>query len=208
VVSRRRSSSPNGRSGRAKGTHRRRAERRPQPVRCRFAAQLPAHIRADIGMGCALGWDWRRRAWSSLVRPYAPADVREARPRQIATGEGEGENRSVRPKRAGGSDLGTLETTATRHGDAWLAQNGSRVCVQLDGQGSSSAGQAEGAPDSAAPLASFLVLRTRATARVSNGIRIRRAQRQSSATRSWPPERWESSTGGVIDVWRAERHES
>jgi acyl-CoA dehydrogenase len=126
---------------------------------------------ADIGMGCALGTGGGMV--KSLVAAYAPADVREHVLAKFATGEWEGETAQLLTERAGGSDLGTLETTATRHGDAWLLNGFKWFASNCDGQVFVVLAKPEGAPDSGRGVATFLVLRTRRDG-TRNGIRIRR----------------------------------
>ena len=99
---------------------------------------------ADIGMGCALGTGGGMV--KSLVAAYAPADVREHVLAKFATGEWDGETAQLLTERTGGSDLGALETTATRHGDCLAAQRLQVVCVQLRRPGVRRAGQARGRP--------------------------------------------------------------
>src|SRR6202020_2940019 len=126
---------------------------------------------ADIGMGCALGTGGGMV--KSLVAAYAPADVREHVLAKFASGEWEGETAQLLTERAGGSDLGALETTATRHGDAWLLNGFKWFASNCDGQVFVVLAKPEGAPDSTRGAASFLVLRTRRDG-TRNGIRIRR----------------------------------
>ncbi len=126
---------------------------------------------ADIGMGCALGTGGGMV--KSLVAAYAPADVREHVLAKFATGEWEGETAQLLTERAGGSDLGTLETTATRHGDSWLLNGFKWFASNCDGQVFVVLAKPEGAPDSSRGVATFLVLRTRRDG-TRNGIRIRR----------------------------------
>src|ERR1700759_315464 len=126
---------------------------------------------ADIGMGCALGTGGGMV--KSLVAAYAPADVREHVLARFASGEWEGETAQLLTERAGGSDLGALETTATRHGDAWLLNVFKWFASNCDGQVFVVLAKPEGAPDSSRGAASFLVLRNRRDGS-RNGIRIRR----------------------------------
>ncbi|HEY2448328.1 MAG TPA: acyl-CoA dehydrogenase family protein, partial [Mycobacterium sp.] len=114
---------------------------------------------ADIGMGCALGTGGGMV--KSLVAAYAPADVREHVLAKFATGEWEGETAQLLTERAGGSDLGTLETTATQHGDSWLLNGFKWFASNCDGQVFVVLAKPEGAPDSSRGAASFLVLRNR-----------------------------------------------
>jgi acyl-CoA dehydrogenase len=126
---------------------------------------------ADIGMGCALGTGGGMV--KSLVAAYAPADVREHVLDKFATGEWEGETAQLLTERAGGSDLGMLETTATRRGDAWLLNGFKWFASNCDGQVFVVLAKPEGAEDSSRGVATFLVLRTRRDG-TRNGIRIRR----------------------------------
>jgi len=130
---------------------------------------------ADIGMGCALGTGGGMV--KSLVAAYAPADVRDHVLDKFATGEWEGETAQLLTERAGGSDLGMLETTARRDSGE---DNGSWRLNGLKWFASNCAGQVfivlakpEGAEDSSRGVATFLVLRTRRDG-TRNGIRIRR----------------------------------
>src|SRR3984893_10587548 len=126
---------------------------------------------ADIGMGCALGTGGGMV--KSLVAAYAPADVREHVLARFASGEWEGETAQLLTERAGGSDLGALETTATRQGDAWLLNGFKWFASNCDGEAFIVLAKPEGAPDSARGVATFLVLRTRRDG-TRNGVRIRR----------------------------------
>jgi len=126
---------------------------------------------ADIGMGCALGTGGGMV--KSLVAAYAPADVRDHVLAKFETGEWEGETAQLLTERTGGSDLGALETTATRHGDAWLLNGFKWFASNCDGQVFVVLAKPEGAPDSGRGVANFLVLRTRRDGS-RNGIRIRR----------------------------------
>jgi hypothetical protein len=126
---------------------------------------------ADIGLGCALGTGGGMV--KSLVAAYAPADIQEHVLAKFASGEWEGETAQLLTERAGGSDLGALETTATRHGDAWLLNGFKWFASNCDGQVFVVLAKPEGAPDSSRGAANFLVLRNRRDGS-RNGIRIRR----------------------------------
>jgi acyl-CoA dehydrogenase len=126
---------------------------------------------ADIGMGCALGTGGGMA--KSLVAAYAPADVRDYVLAKFASGEWEGETAQLLTERAGGSDLGALETTATRRGDSWLLNGFKWFASNCDGQVFVVLAKPEGAPDSGRGVANFLVVRTRRDGS-RNGIRIRR----------------------------------
>jgi acyl-CoA dehydrogenase len=126
---------------------------------------------ADIGLGCALGTGGGMV--KSLVAAYAPADVREHVLAKFESGEWEGETAQLLTERTGGSDLGALETTATRQGDSWLLNGFKWFASNCDGQVFVVLAKPEGAPDSGRGVATFLVLRTRRDG-TRNGIRIRR----------------------------------
>ncbi|EUA73255.1 acyl-CoA dehydrogenase, middle domain protein [Mycobacterium xenopi 4042] len=91
-----------------------------------------------------------------------------------------------------GSDLGALETTATRHGDAWLLNGFKWFASNCDGKVFVVLAKPEGAPDSTRGVATFLVLRTRRDGS-ANGVRIRRLK-EKLGTRSVASGRSNSST--------------
>ena len=126
---------------------------------------------ADIGMACALGTGGGMV--KALVAAYAPADVRDHVLARFASGEWEGRTAQLLTERTGGSDLGALETTATRHGDAWLLNGVKWFASNCDGEVFVVLAKPEGAPDSSRGVANFLVLRTRRDG-TRNGVRIRR----------------------------------
>ncbi len=126
---------------------------------------------ADIGMGCALGTGGGMV--QSLVAAYAPADVREHVLAKFDSGEWAGETAQLLTERTGGSDLGALETTATRSGDAWLLNGFKWFASNCAGEAFVVLAKPEGAPDSSRGVANFLVLRTRRDGS-RNGVRVRR----------------------------------
>jgi acyl-CoA dehydrogenase len=126
---------------------------------------------ADIGMGCALGTGGGMV--QSLVASYAPTDVRDYVLAKFESGEWAGETAQLLTERTGGSDLGALETTATRHGDAWLLNGFKWFASNCNGEAFVVLAKPEGAPDSTRGVATFLVLRTRRDGS-RNGVRIRR----------------------------------
>src|ERR1700757_4506016 len=126
---------------------------------------------ADIGMGCALGTGGGMV--QSLVAAYAPADVRDHVLAKFASGEWAGETAQLLTERTGGSDLGALETTATRCGDACLLNGCKWFASNCAGEAFVVLAKPEGAPDSTRGVANFLVLRTRRDGS-RNGVRIRR----------------------------------
>lgn len=126
---------------------------------------------ADIGMGCALGTGGGMV--KSLVAAYAPPDVRDHVLAKFESGEWEGQTAQLLTERTGGSDLGTLETTATRHGDGWLLNGLKWFASNCNGEAFVVLAKPEGAPDSSRGVATFLVLRTRRDGS-RNGVRVRR----------------------------------
>ena len=126
---------------------------------------------ADIGMGCALGTGGGMV--KSLVAAYAPPDVRDHVLAKFESGEWEGETAQLLTERTGGSDLGALETTATRDGDAWLLNGFKWFASNCNGEAFVVLAKPEGAPDSSRGVATFLVLRTRRDGS-RNGVRVRR----------------------------------
>ncbi|GBG40873.1 acyl-CoA dehydrogenase family protein [Mycobacterium montefiorense] len=127
---------------------------------------------ADIGMGCALGTGGSMV--QSLVAAYAPADVAEYVLAKFSSGEWAGETAQLLTERTGGSDLGALETTATRSGDdgRWLINGFKWFASNCAGEAFVVMAKPEGAPDSTRGIANFLVLRTRRDGS-RNGVRVR-----------------------------------
>jgi alkylation response protein AidB-like acyl-CoA dehydrogenase len=126
---------------------------------------------ADIGMGCALGTGGGMV--QSLVAAYAPADVRDHVLAKFDSGEWAGETAQLLTERTGGSDLGALETTASRHGDTWLLNGFKWFASNCAGEAFVVLAKPEGAPDTSRGVANFLVLRTRRDGS-RNGVRVRR----------------------------------
>src|ERR1700754_3075845 len=126
---------------------------------------------ADIGMGCALGTGGGMV--KSLVAAYAPADVRDHVLAKFESGEWEGATAQLLTERTGGSDLGALETTAARDGDAWKLNGLKWFAWNCNGEAFVVLAKPEGAPDSSRGVATFLVLRTRRDGS-RNGVRVRR----------------------------------
>jgi alkylation response protein AidB-like acyl-CoA dehydrogenase len=135
---------------------------------------------ADMGLACALGTG--ADMIENLVNQFAPADVRELLMAKFAAGEMGGETAQLLTERTGGSDLATLETTATPNGDAWLlnglkwfASNAGRYAYVV-------LAKPVGAPDTIRSIAPFLVLKERRDGS-RNGVRIRRLK-EKLGTRS------------------------
>ncbi|WP_021595271.1 MULTISPECIES: acyl-CoA dehydrogenase family protein [Actinomadura] len=126
---------------------------------------------ADIGMACALGTGGDMVV--GLAELFAPEDVR-ARVRELfAAGEMSGEAAQMLTERSGGSDLGALESTASREGDAWRLNGFKWFASNANGSAFVVLAKPEGAVDGVRGIAPFLVLRERRDG-ARNGVRIRR----------------------------------
>ncbi|QQW33387.1 acyl-CoA dehydrogenase family protein [Mycobacterium marinum] len=141
-----------------------------RPTVALFAANYLLN-QADIGMGCALGTG--AGMVQSLVAAFAPADVRDHVLAKFDSGEWAGETAQLLTERTGGSDLGALETTATRDGDSWRLNGFKWFASNCAGQAFVVLAKPEGAPDTTRGVANFLVLRTRRDGS-RNGVRVRR----------------------------------
>jgi alkylation response protein AidB-like acyl-CoA dehydrogenase len=108
-----------------------------------------------------------------LVAAYAPPDVRDHVLAKFDSGEWAGETAQLLTERTGGSDLGALETTASRHGDTWLLNGFKWFASNCAGEAFVVLAKPEGAPDTSRGVANFLVLRTRRDGS-RNGVRVRR----------------------------------
>ena len=84
-----------------------------------------------------------------------------------------GQTAQLLTERTGGSDLGALESTATRSGDAWLLNGFKWFASNCNGEAFVVLAKPEGAPDTSRGVATFLVLRTRRDGS-RNGVRVRR----------------------------------
>ncbi|NUQ88054.1 MAG: DNA alkylation response protein, partial [Glycomyces artemisiae] len=126
---------------------------------------------ADIGMACALGTGGDMVV--GLAELFAPDDVK-ARVRELfAAGEMSGEAAQMLTERSGGSDLGALESTASREGDAWRLNGFKWFASNANGSAFVVLAKPEGAVDGVRGIAPFLVLRERRDGS-RNGVRIRR----------------------------------
>ncbi|GAA2158080.1 acyl-CoA dehydrogenase family protein [Actinomadura napierensis] len=126
---------------------------------------------ADIGMACALGTGGDMVV--GLTEMFAPDDVK-ARVREIfAAGEFSGEAAQLLTERSGGSDLGALESTAARDGDAWRLNGLKWFASNANGSAFVVLAKSEGGADGVRGIAPFLVLRERRDG-TRNGVRVRR----------------------------------
>ncbi|RFS87201.1 DNA alkylation response protein [Actinomadura spongiicola] len=126
---------------------------------------------ADIGMTCALGTGGEMVV--ALTEMFAPDDVK-ARVRELfAAGTMCGEAAQLLTERAGGSDLGALESTACRDGDAWRLDGFKWFASNAGGSAFVVLAKPEGAVDGVRGVAPFLVLKERRDG-TRNGVWIRR----------------------------------
>lgn len=126
---------------------------------------------ADIGMACALGTGGDMVV--GLTEMFAPDDVK-ARVRELfAAGEMSGEAAQMLTERSGGSDLGALESTARKDGDAWRLNGFKWFASNANGSAFVVLAKPEGAVDGVKGIAPFLVLKERRDGS-RNGVRIRR----------------------------------
>ena len=108
-----------------------------------------------------------------LAEEFAPDDVK-ARVRDLFAGnEMSGEAAQMFTERTGGSDLGALEATATREGDAWRLNGLKWFASNANGSAFVVLAKPEGTPDGVRGIAPFLVLWERRDGS-RNGVRIRR----------------------------------
>jgi acyl-CoA dehydrogenase len=126
---------------------------------------------AEIGMMCALGTGGDMVV--RLVEEFAPDDIK-ARVRAIfAAGEMAGEAAQMLTERTGGSDLATLEATATPAGEGWRLDGFKWFASNANGSAFVVLAKPLGAPDGIRGIAPFLVLWERRDGS-RNGVRIRR----------------------------------
>ncbi|MGH9247440.1 MAG: acyl-CoA dehydrogenase family protein [Acidimicrobiales bacterium] len=126
---------------------------------------------AEIGMTCALGTGGDMVV--RLVDAFAPDDVRARVAELFAAGDLAGEAAQMLTERTGGSDLATLEATATPRGGAWRLNGFKWFASNANGSAFVVLAKPEGGPDSARGVAPFLVLWERRDG-TRNGIQIRR----------------------------------
>ncbi len=126
---------------------------------------------AEIAMHCALGTGAEMVA--RLAAEFAPREVADSVRELLGSGLLAGEAAQMLTERSGGSDLGALETTATRDGDAWRLSGLKWFASNANGRAFMVLAKVEGAPDDARGVAPFLVLRERRDG-TANGVRIRR----------------------------------
>ena len=126
---------------------------------------------AEIGMFCALGTGGDMVL--GLARQFAPSDVAARVEQLLGGGMLSGETAQLFTERTGGSDLGALETTATRDGDAWRLDGYKWFASNANGSAFVVLARPEGAPDGVKGVSPFLVLWERRDG-YRNGVSIRR----------------------------------
>jgi len=147
----------------------RRAGVNPAPLSAAWSYLLD---QADIGMTCALGTggDMVIRMAESFAPPDVLARVREL----FAGGDNSGAAGQMFTERAGGSDLGALETTATHvSGDTWRLDGVKWFVSNVHAPAFVALAKIEGGVDGVKGVMPFLVLSERRDGG-RNGIRIRR----------------------------------
>ncbi|HEY8173236.1 MAG TPA: acyl-CoA dehydrogenase family protein, partial [Dehalococcoidia bacterium] len=125
---------------------------------------------AEVGMACAIGTG--SGMIQRLVAEFAPTDIRELVLGKFASGEWEGETAQMFTERTGGSDLGAMETTAVRDGDAYRLNGLKWFASNANGQVFVVLAKPIGAPDNVKGVCSFLVMRRRRNG-TPNGVHIR-----------------------------------
>ncbi len=127
---------------------------------------------AEIGMTCALGTGGDMVV--RMAEAFAPPDVRDRVRSLFGSGDMSGEAAQMFTERTGGSDLGSLETTATRTGaDSWRLDGLKWFVSNVHASAFVALAKIEGGLDGIAGVAPFLVLAERRDGS-RNGIRIRR----------------------------------
>ncbi len=126
---------------------------------------------AEIGMFCALGTGGDMVL--NLAREFAPPDIAERVDELLGGGMLSGETAQAFTERTGGSDLGALETTATRVGDAWRLDGYKWFVSNVNGAAFVVLAKPGGAPDSSKGVLPYLVLWERRDGS-RNGVSIRR----------------------------------
>ncbi|MFG1998521.1 acyl-CoA dehydrogenase family protein [Spirillospora sp. NPDC048911] len=140
----------------------------PAPMAVAWSYMLD---QADIGMACALGTGGDMVV--GLTELFAPEDVK-ARVRELfSAGMFSGEAAQMLTERSGGSDLGALEATAARDGDAWRLNGFKWFASNANGSAFVVLAKTEGAEDGVRGISPFLILRERRDGS-RNGIKIRR----------------------------------
>jgi acyl-CoA dehydrogenase len=126
---------------------------------------------AEIGMTCALGTgdDMVVR----MAEAFAPDEVKVRVRELFSSGELAGEAAQLFTERTGGSDLGAMETTATRDGEIWRLNGFKWFVSNASGSAYVVLAKPEGQVDATRGVSPFLVLKERADGS-PNGIRIRR----------------------------------
>lgn len=141
----------------------------PEPLAAAWAYLLD---QAEIGMMCALGTGGDMVV--RMAEAFAPDDVKERVRTLFGSGDLSGEAAQMFTERTGGSDLGSLETTATpAGGDAWRLDGLKWFVSNVHGSAFVALAKIEGGADGVAGVAPFLVLAERRDGS-RNGIRVRR----------------------------------
>ncbi len=127
---------------------------------------------AETGMLCAIGMT---SGVLGLVSRYAPKHLRDEFVRHLTAEDFDDawDGAMFMTEKTGGSDLGTLTTTARQDGERWLLNGSKWFCSNVDASAIVTLARPEGASEGLKGVALFLVPRNRLDGR-PNGIHIRR----------------------------------
>lgn len=127
---------------------------------------------AETGMLCAIGMT---SGVADLISRYAPAGSREEMLAHLTADDPAQawDGAMFLTERTGGSDLGTITTTARRDGERWVLNGSKWFCSNVDAGAIVTLARPEGAADGLRGIALFLVPKWRRDGR-RNGVNIRR----------------------------------
>src|SRR5438046_2798257 len=150
---------------------------------------------ADTGLMCAIG---RTSGVVGLVERFAPPEVRERLLARLTAERFEDawDGAMFMTEQSGGSDLGTITTTARQSGGGWRLTGSKWFCSNIDAGAIATLARPEGAPAGLKGIALFVVPRSRADGS-PNGIHMRRLK-DKLGTRPVPT--------GEVDFVDAEAH--
>ncbi|MGH7813853.1 MAG: acyl-CoA dehydrogenase family protein [Candidatus Binataceae bacterium] len=147
----------------------RRGRKFPEPMGAALNYLL---AQAEIGMLCAVGMTG---GVAGLVGHYAPKEMRGEWLARLTADDFDQawDGAMFMTEKTGGSDLGTLTTTARRDGDRWVLNGSKWFCSNIDADAIATLARPEGAPEGIKGVALFIVPKFRRDGS-RNGIGIRR----------------------------------
>jgi len=175
---------------------RREAERRGRPFPAVMTAALNyLTCQADTGLMCAIGMT---SGVVGLVERFAPPEVRERLLARLTAERFDDawDGAMFMTEQSGGSDLGTITTTARQSAGGWRLTGSKWFCSNIDAGAIATLARPEGAPAGLKGVALFVVPRTRADGS-PNGILMRRLK-DKLGTRTVPT--------GEVDFVDADAH--